>query len=164
MHSRARVVVRTVLFTAALAATALVTLAVTGSAATRHSASATKVTQPTKNIPGPRGSRGPRGFKGDKGDPGTPATKLWAIFNPNGTLVAYSGATANYHDGTGKYRIVFNTDISKCAFVATGTINLTLANAQILVSTKPNTLYVNVFSLSGAPSLIDSSFNVAVFC
>ncbi len=65
-----------------------------------------------------KGAQGSVGPTGPQGDAGTPATKLWAVLNGSGTLVRGSGVTSTTHPGLGRQAVVFNQDVSGCAFFA----------------------------------------------
>ena len=67
---------------------------------------------------GAAGAAGAKGDKGDKGDPGEPATRLWALVNHTGALVAGSGATTAVRLGVGRFRVTFDRTVNTC--VSTG--------------------------------------------
>jgi len=74
---------------------------------------------------GPKGDKGDPGLRGPKGDAGkdgAPATKLWAVVDMAGNIVASSGVITPGPvsiGGKGEYELPFNRDISHCARVAT---------------------------------------------
>lgn len=52
----------------------------------------------------------------------TDSADRWAVVNQNGTLARHKGATASGYavpGVLGSYRVVFNKNVSKCAYVAT---------------------------------------------
>lgn len=125
---------------------------------------------------GANGTNGAKGDKGDKGDPGTPATRLWALVNAAGTLVAGSGATAATKLGTGDYRVTFDQSVAACISAGTAT-DVTGGAAPIgsaariigtdnRVQTDPATVDIGVTDPAGAvadPAGGDG-FTVTVFC
>src|SRR3954454_16530574 len=66
---------------------------------------------------GPAGPRGANGANGAPGAPGAKATALWAVLNANGTLSRGSSVASVAKLGTGIYEVIFNRDITNCAYV-----------------------------------------------
>ena len=67
--------------------------------------------------------KGATGLPGPKGEAGAPATNLWAVVDPDGKLIRGSGVTSTSQgEIKGVYRVVFNQDVSACAFIATPAI------------------------------------------
>jgi hypothetical protein len=67
--------------------------------------------------------KGATGLQGPKGDAGAPATNLWAVVSSDGKLTRGSGVTSTSQgEIKGVYRVVFNQDVSACAFIATPAI------------------------------------------
>ena len=110
--------------------------------------------------------QGPQGAQGPKGDP---ATKLFAVVNSIGTIDRDSGANFATKTGEGSYVVIFDQDVSQCAYLATigradtdsaptGEVSVGLAsgvqnNAGVFVSTRGS---------NGSPT--DKPFHLAVFC
>jgi Collagen triple helix repeat (20 copies) len=124
-----------------------------------------------KGNPGAQGSPGAKGNPGAKGDPGIPATKLWAILNPSG-IVRGSGATSSTNPGTGFYTVVFDQDVSHCAYLATpgsagGTDPPSVSPPPGDVSVSPlsgNANGVVVVRADATGALSNTAVYVAVFC
>jgi hypothetical protein len=117
--------------------------------------------------PGPQGAAGAPGAKGDKGDPGAPATKLWAVVNSSGSIARSSGTTSAGRISDGTYEVIFNQDVSACAYVATpgSPTATTTPTAEIGVAPRSgnvNGVYVQTYNIFG--TLTDTSFHLAVFC
>ena len=115
---------------------------------------------------GPVGPQGPEGPQGPKGDA---ASRLFAVVNSDGTVVASSGVvtdpTVTRRTGTGLYVVGFNQDITHCAQAITvrqstvGVIKPLFAKGGRNGITSVN---VVVFGLDGAP--YDQSFDVTLTC
>ena len=122
-----------------------------------------------RGLPGATGATGATGAKGDKGDPGVPATRLWAVVsNPagvsNATLVRGAGVVS-LSEGT-YVEVVFNQDVSNCAFmVSRNSPNTTVETngfAQAHSGATPNA--VQVATRTEAGLITDGNFHLAVFC
>lgn len=121
---------------------------------------------------GATGPQGPQGPKGEKGDPGTPATKLWAVLNGSGTVVRGSGVTSASHPGTGREIVIFNQDVSACAYLATpgataasdGTGSYPSPGEAAVGPYSGNSHGVVVTRANEAGALVDFPVYVAVFC
>jgi hypothetical protein len=119
---------------------------------------------------GPPGPKGDSGEKGEAGPPGGAATALWAVvLGSNGALVRGSGTESTTRLAPGQYRVVFDRDVSACAYVAT-------AGNPSNSNTNPPRAFASVAPQTGSPSTVfiemrddagydvDSSFHLAVFC
>jgi hypothetical protein len=114
---------------------------------------------------GLRGERGPSGAAGPQGLPGQPATKLFVALDANGKLVKNSGATVAARRSTGVYRVGFDTDITKCVYLATaGQDSGSLFEDYHLYTSRTgtNTVDVQIFDEKNSP--FDRAFYLAVFC
>jgi hypothetical protein len=116
---------------------------------------------------GPAGAPGAPGSKGDTGAPGAPgasATRLWAVIDmTTPRLVRGSGATAVEDVYYGWNNVVFDRDISACAWLATVEHDPgRAAYATVLPSGVSNTLTVIARSDNGIE--VDGIVHVAVFC
>lgn len=118
---------------------------------------------------GLRGEQGPRGEAGARGEQGPAASALWAVVKGAGELVRSHGVLAvNKREPTpGEYEVVFDRNVSGCAYIATlgsplvgvppdGTVAVAgLANNEdaVLVKTR-----------SGGNADFNESFDLAVYC
>jgi hypothetical protein len=119
---------------------------------------------------GPQGPAGPRGANGANGAPGAPganATALWAVLAANGTLNRGSHVVSVAKlGGTGVYEVVFDRDVTNCAFV--GAVSDTGFGAPFGFFTaskrggNANGIFVETANTAG--TLTDLPFHVAVFC
>jgi hypothetical protein len=91
--------------------------------------------------------KGATGLQGPKGEAGAPATNLWAVVSEDGKLIRGSGVASTSEGATkpGVYRVVFNQDVSACAFIATPAIDAG-TNGD---STFPNPALATVGPLAG---------------
>lgn len=134
--------------------------------------------------PGPKGDRGDAGPKGDRGDvgpagarglpgqtgadgaPGADATTLWAVVNSNGALNRGSRVSSTARLAGGVYEVVFDRDVSGCAFVgAVGDPGFGVAFGFFSASKRggqPNGIFVETTNSSA--TIVDQPFHVAVFC
>jgi len=130
--------------------------------------------QGPQGSPGATGPQGPQGLKGDKGDPGTngtngaPATALWAVVGETGTLARGSHVVSTSQIGgfAGSYQVIFDRDVSNCAFVA-GLGGTTAETPAGEVSTARRSTDVNgvfVETSNSAGTVSDRAFHLAVFC
>ncbi len=120
--------------------------------------------------------KGATGLQGPKGEAGAPAAKLFAVVSADGKLIRGSGVISTSQGETkeGVYTVVFNQDVSACAFIATPAIDAetngdsTFPNpAEATVGPlKENANGVVVVRASGEePKEPDSGVvHVAVFC
>jgi len=67
---------------------------------------------------GSPGAQGKEGTQGKEGKEGTPATSLWARVKFDGTLETGSGTVSAGKVLSG-YEVVFNRNVSACAYIAT---------------------------------------------
>jgi hypothetical protein len=117
-----------------------------------------------------------KGATGPKGEAGSPATNLWAVVASDGKLIRGSGVTSTSQGATkeGVYRVVFNQDVSACAFIATPAIEAetngdsTFPNpAEATVGPlKENSKGVVVVRAAGdkPEEPASGAVNVAIFC
>lgn len=123
-------------------------------------------TQGPQGPPGVQGPAGPRGANGTNGTNGANATTLWAVVNSNGTLNRGSRVTSVGHIGGGIYEVIFNRDVSGCAYVgaisdpgfgaAFGFFSASKRGGQ------PNGIFIETTNAAG--TVADQPFHVAVFC
>jgi hypothetical protein len=124
--------------------------------------------------PGARGETGARGEgaaageQGATGEPG-PAATLWAVVATNGKLVrgGPDAIVASELAHPGEYEVVFDVNVSQCAYIATlGSPETLLALPGIVtVATRlgnPHAVYVETFNLEGKRAA--GPFHLAVFC
>jgi hypothetical protein len=120
--------------------------------------------------------KGATGLQGPKGEAGAPATNLFAVVSSDGKLIRGSGVTSTSQGETkeGVYRVVFNRDVSACAFIATPAIDAetngdsTFPNPALATvgPLKENANGVVVVRASGSEPAEPASgvVHVAVFC
>jgi hypothetical protein len=114
--------------------------------------------------PGPQGPGGPQGPQGGKGDKGDAATALWAVVNANGTLARGKGVVGvGRQNPTGGYKVVFNQNVSGCAFSAT--IGSPGSGTNFgFIEVEPDASGVFVGTLSTAGAFADRPFHLVAFC
>lgn len=106
------------------------------------------------------------GVQGPEGPQGEPATALWAVVHFfDGEVVRGTGEGVRLNDG--QFRVIFDRDVSMCAYVATvGTTDTTAPNFGVAAVTTyfldPNSVLVRTFGQDG--NFSDRSFHLAVFC
>lgn len=113
------------------------------------------------------GAVGPQGPKGDTGAAGENATPYWAVVRGDGTLARGSHVTSA---GTaeGAYEVIFDRDVTGCAYVATVGLAGSESSAAPAVATvvgrseEPNGVYVVTTLLNGDPST--EGFHLMVSC
>jgi hypothetical protein len=115
---------------------------------------------------GPAGPAGARGANGTNGTNGANATTLWAVVNSNGTLNRGSRVTSVGRIGGGVYEVIFNRDVSGCAYIgavsdpgfgaAFGFFSASKRGGQ------PNGIFIETTNSTG--TVADQPFHVAVFC
>jgi hypothetical protein len=123
---------------------------------------------------GETGSKGEKGEKGLKGETGAAATTLWAVVESNGTLVRHgTGAIESKEVGSaGTYEVVFNQNVSQCAYTATlgsttdgaapaGDIGVA-SRAEGIFKAKLDAVYIQTYNSSGTTTA--EPFHLAVFC
>lgn len=117
---------------------------------------------------GDQGPAGPEGPEGPAGPAGAPATELWAVVQANGNAYRSSGVTSTSRINEGDYAVVFDQDVTECAFVAStgsGIVNVGPVHtfAQVArLQDEPNG--VIVFTLLHDGTDRDAAFHLAVFC
>jgi hypothetical protein len=118
---------------------------------------------------GPKGDTGVAGVAGPKGNPGTPganATALWAVVAANGTLARGSHVTSAQGFGSGGYEVIFDRDVTGCAFLAvpggTDTDVVTGEASTTRRSTSVNGVWIQTYNSAGTAA--DGPFHLAVFC
>jgi hypothetical protein len=128
---------------------------------------------------GPSGDKGPLGDKGPTGDKGPPGeagsgdgsgTSIrWAVVDPDGTVARDgAGATTASENSTGAYTVVFDRDVTECAYEASIGLSGTTATAFPGFATvvrrddNPNAVFVQTFDVDGV--LAEKGFHLAVLC
>jgi hypothetical protein len=117
----------------------------------------------TARRPGPRGLRGPAGTAGPPGV----VTRLWAVANGSGSLARAAGTTSAGRLATGIYEVVFNQNVTNCAFVGSvgGAAEETGTSGALTTSRRAgnaNGVRVETRNLAGA--LADRAFHLLVVC
>lgn len=90
----------------------------------------------------------------------------WAIVQANGTLVRGVNATSSAKLGTGNYEVIFNRNVSQCAYQAM--INQSTVGAEIAAEPRlgavpnPNGVFVITSTSTGAPA--DFPFHLFFLC
>jgi hypothetical protein len=87
----------------------------------------------------------------------------WAVVAANGTLVRSARAQSSSKLAAGNYEVIFNRDVSKCAYAAT--INDSTLGAEIGVeprSSNAHAVFVTTWSSAGSPA--DKPFHLVVTC
>jgi hypothetical protein len=109
------------------------------------------------------------GAQGPPGEPGEPATALWVVMNADGGIVRGSGAvnSSALDPVFGSYEVVFDRDVTTCAYV--GSVGQPTGGGapDAFVSTAPrngnaNAVLVEVRTSGGVSS--HQPFHLAVFC
>jgi hypothetical protein len=92
---------------------------------------------------------------------------LWAVVDSNGALARSFHATSANKVNTGTYDVIFDRDISTCAYIATvGDPGFSNFNGEISVARlfgNPNGVHVLVANSAGS-STVDRPFHLAVHC
>jgi hypothetical protein len=123
---------------------------------------------------GPTGAQGPKGTTGAQGVAGASATKLFAVVEGDGNLVAArsSGAILVTKDlSAGTYRVYFNQSVAACAAVVTPsnlgdapeTIQAAFQGSPISGGGGTNNGFF-IQLANNAGTLTDNGFHIAVFC
>jgi hypothetical protein len=117
----------------------------------------------TARRPGPRG---PRGLAGPAGPQGA-VTRLWAVTNGSGSIARSAGTTSAGRLAAGVYEVVFNQNVTNCAFVGSvgGAAEETGTSGALTVSRRAgnaNAVRVETRNLAGA--LADRAFHLLVVC
>jgi hypothetical protein len=123
---------------------------------------------------GANGTPGPQGKEGKEGKEGPPATALWARVGPDGTLRKGRGAVSSKELGKGEYEVVFDRNVSACAYEATvGSASVSPENTEFDgkgaggIRVAPRFLATNAVSVvtsSPAGTAAENAFHLAVFC
>jgi hypothetical protein len=117
---------------------------------------------------GPPGIPGAQGPPGERGPQGEPATKLFAVVDAGAAYLRGSGVVEVTQIGTGTFDVLFNQDVSACAYFATlGASDATVPPPKGQVATagspaSPNAVRVEAQTSTGAA--VDRPFHLAVFC
>jgi len=134
--------------------------------------------QGTPGPVGPQGPQGPAGDKGptgDKGPPGDPApvgavsAGHWAVVNGDGSIARSSdpNATAT-RSAEGSYDVVFDENVTNCAYTATIGLSGTTATANpgfitvVRWSENPNGVLVQTYNVREERT--DIGFHLTVLC
>jgi hypothetical protein len=116
---------------------------------------------------GDTGAAGPAGAKGDTGAPGANATALWAVVADDGTLARGSHVTSVAQPfGTGTYEVIFDRDVSGCAFLAgLGGSDTESPVGEVSATRRGgNANGVYLVTVDSAGTLTAWPFHLAVFC
>jgi len=114
---------------------------------------------------GATGATGATGPPGPRGAPVQPASNLFAAVDAGGTLLKSSGATAAGRAGVGAYRVLFDADVTNCAYVATaGQDTGSLFEDYHLYMSRTGTSTVNVQVFDEKNNPLDRPFFLAVVC
>src|SRR5438874_1561176 len=119
---------------------------------------------------GAAGPAGPPGPQGPIGLTGAAATNLWAVVNADATLARGSGVVSVGRTPANlpsRFAIVFNRNVSQCAYVATlgSTAGGVPATGDITVATldtSPNGVFVDTFNSAGTETSLP--FHLVVLC
>jgi hypothetical protein len=113
---------------------------------------------------GPQGAQGPAGATGARGAEGAAAATLFARVGRKGEALGGSGLLVSVEQATGEYWVVFNEDVSNCAYSATPTETGIIIQAKPLKQNSAGVL-VETRSVEGIPpTKNDSAFDLVVFC
>lgn len=116
---------------------------------------------------GPQGPKGDPGPPGPPGPPGTSATALWAVVDgSNGARVRQSGTISSARLTVGQYEVVFNRNVSTCAFSAViGNPGAGFSQGDIAVAVRAgNNNGVFVGTADNGGTFADRNFHLTVFC
>jgi Collagen triple helix repeat (20 copies) len=115
--------------------------------------------------PGAPGARGATGPQGPPGVPGQSARTLFAAVDADGALLKSGGATAVARGDVGTYRVLFDTDITNCVYLATaGQDTNALFEDYHLYTSRTGTSTVNVEVFDEKNNPLDRPFFLAVIC
>jgi len=93
----------------------------------------------------------------------------WAVLNASGTIVRMAGATGSSHLSTGTYQVVFKSDVSQCAYVATvgdpgaGAVSQPGIATVATRAGNNSALFIQTFDQSSG-ALADLPFQVVTYC
>jgi hypothetical protein len=94
-------------------------------------------------------------------------TKLWAVANASGSLSRSSGTTSAGRVGVGRYEVIFNQNVSNCAYVGSvgdpGAIT-GVGGAVSVARRSGNANGVRVDTRDTSGTLLDRGFHVVVVC
>ena len=93
--------------------------------------------------------------------------RVWGVIDSNGSLVRGAGVTSTSRPSAGAYHIVFNQDVTGCAYLATlGRIGAQVAQPGEIgtggLPGTPNGVWVRTRDSAGNVS--DRSFHIAIAC
>jgi Collagen triple helix repeat (20 copies) len=121
--------------------------------------------QGATGAPGATGAAGATGPQGQPGAPGQPASKVFVAVDAGGALLKSSGATAAERADVGTYRVLFDTDIANCVYLATaGQDAGSLFEEYHLYTSRTGTSTVNVQIFDEKNDPLDLPFSLAVIC
>jgi hypothetical protein len=109
---------------------------------------------------GPAGTKGEKGDRGDKGETGAPATSLWAVVSAGAKVLHGKGVTEVKSISTGEYEVVFNQDVSACAYSVTP-FTVAVFEAEPRAG-NANGVFVAIQNT--AEALVNTQFYLSVFC
>jgi hypothetical protein len=104
---------------------------------------------------------------GPAGPAGSAATALWAVVNTSGSIARSSSTTSAGHLGVGDYEVIFNKDVTKCAYSATTGTPTTGTTGRVFASVGSragDTAGVEVTTFNADGTAIDAPFHLEVFC
>jgi hypothetical protein len=95
------------------------------------------------------------------------ARPMWATINADGTIARAAQVASSVRIGSGSYGVIFNRDITQCAYIATlGSPGGGTPAAGFIVTAlragTTNGVFVGTYSMAGA--FVDSSFHLQVSC
>ncbi len=123
----------------------------------------------TQGPAGKNGAAGATGSAGAKGETGPAPTTLWAVVEFNGVLVRGGTGTVSSSSilSANKYQVIFNRNVSKCAYIATPASTAAGLPPVGFVSVatleeNPDGVFVETFTAKD--EAVQESFDLAVFC
>jgi len=96
------------------------------------------------------------------------ACTAWAVVDTNGNLIRGFGANAAMKVGLGFYRVIFNRNVTRCAYTATIGLPGSVGNpppgeiSVVGLNGNPNGVFVATYTSTGANA--DRPFHLAVHC
>ena len=109
-----------------------------------------------------------QGEPGPAGPMGPAASNLWAVVEHNGTLVQQSGAESSEALVPGIYLVVFDRDVTNCAYLATigvGSEGGGIQRGEVSVADGSGRAdAVRVFTSTSLGELAPRAFHMAVLC
>lgn len=94
-------------------------------------------------------------------------TRLWAVVNSSGSIARSAGTTSAGRLGAGVYEVVFNQNVTNCAFVGSvgGAAEETGTAGALTASRRAgNVNAVRVETRTLANALADRAFHLLVVC